>query len=156
MARADAARANRRRRRDRSSRCLAAIGVLGAGALLTACGGDPLAGQGGLGLRDRCEAGLPEPAGTVMHACNDGEGRGTFLVDLDAGRYDLVALCDGADDVTVVLDPVAPLTDPAVADCVTGPDPTTVEIGTLDEDVVTELSLTQHGDGDVAFFVVRR
>lgn len=124
--------------------------------LLGACGSDPLAGQGGAGLRARCDAGLPEPEGTVFHACNDGEGRGTFPVELEPGRYDLVALCDGADDVSVVVEPAAPATDPAVAACGDGADPETAEIGAVDDAVVTELVVTQHGEGDVAFFVVRR
>ncbi|AEE47049.1 hypothetical protein [Cellulomonas fimi] len=132
------------------------VATLGLASLLLGCGADPLAGLGGPGLRTRCAEGLPEPTGTAVHACNDGEGRGTFPVELKAGRYDLVVLCDGADDVTVVLDPVAPASEPAVAECSSGPDPSAVEIGTLTDDEVTELTLTQHGEGDIAFFIVRR
>jgi len=141
---------------------LATLAALATLALLTACAAPhPLAvldGLGGPGLADRCLAGLPQPEGTVQHACNDGQGRGHFPIDLEEpGDYVLVVLCDGdVADVTVTFDALTPPAEPAVAACDAGADATQAVIGTLDAPTVTQMVMTQHGHGDTAFFIVRR
>jgi len=143
--------------RSRRSRTAGAVVLLTLLTLLTACSQpDPLAGLGGPGLASRCAAGLPAPRGTVERQCNDGQGRGIFAISLEAGTYDLVVLCDGPDDVSLVLDPTAPLFDTAVARCGTTTDPVVVRIGTLDTLTGTQLAVSQHGEGDSAYFIVRR
>ncbi|GIG41345.1 hypothetical protein [Cellulomonas phragmiteti] len=128
---------------------------------LAACSpADPFAvldGLGGAGLAERCADGLPEPEGTVTHVCNDGQGGGTVPIDLEAGDYVLVVLCDGdVRDMTVKLAALTPPVEPAVGECDPQGDPAQAEIGTLDEPTLTEMTMLQHGEGDVAMFVVRR
>ncbi|GIG23737.1 hypothetical protein Cch01nite_44610 [Cellulomonas chitinilytica] len=140
--------------RTRRTALLTATAAL---ALLAACSAsDPLAGLGGPGLAERCAAGLPQPEGTVDHACNDGQGRTQYPLPLEPGSYDLVALCDGADDLHVVLNPAQPLFETATAVCDEGSDPTRVPIGTIGDATTVRVAMSQLGEGDTAWFIVRR
>jgi len=122
------------------------------------CGhGDPLAGLGGDGLAERCRDGLPSPEGTVVNAaCNDGQGRVESPIGLEPGSYELIALCDGADGVTVVINPEQPMFEKAEAMCGGGSDPARVPIGQVKDPTGGMIAITQLGEGDAAWFVVRR
>jgi len=134
----------------------AAVAVVGVLLAAAGCGhGDPLAGLGGDGLAERCRAGLPSPDGTVTAACNDGQGRVQFPFTLDPGSYELVALCDGATSVSVVMNPETPAFDKVEAVCEGTVDPARVSIGEFDEPTGGMLAVSQLGEGDTAWFVVR-